>query len=154
MLAKFLSCYARDQWFPTYKLRICEIWTKLSHQNHFSIRTLIFPSGQSLSENVHYHQCDIFRKKLKKFDPWSPVIEQWYPRGGIKISDTTYVVYGFPLLRQYHRRISMTSCTLLDRSTWCHSYVGVMSSRRHGELGVWNSRTKLFFGSFCGIGKI
>jgi hypothetical protein len=27
--------YARDQWFPTYKLRICEIWTQISRQNHF-----------------------------------------------------------------------------------------------------------------------
>jgi hypothetical protein len=39
-----LFSHARDQWFPTYKLRICEIWKKISRQNHFSIRTLIFPS--------------------------------------------------------------------------------------------------------------
>jgi hypothetical protein len=32
--------HARDQWYPTYKLRICEIWTKISRQNHFGIRTL------------------------------------------------------------------------------------------------------------------
>jgi hypothetical protein len=33
---------------------------------HFSIRTLIFPSGQSSSESVHHHQHDIFStgKKL------------------------------------------------------------------------------------------
>jgi hypothetical protein len=44
------------------------------------IRTLIFTSGQSLSESVHYHQGDIFpRKKIRKFDPWSLAIEPWYP---------------------------------------------------------------------------
>jgi hypothetical protein len=50
--SKYLSyaMYARDQWFLTYKLQICKIWTKISRQNHFSIRTLIFPSI------VHYHQ--------------------------------------------------------------------------------------------------
>jgi hypothetical protein len=37
--------------------------------------TLIFPSVQSLSESVHYHQRDMFRKKLTKFDPWSPSID-------------------------------------------------------------------------------
>jgi hypothetical protein len=44
-------------------------------------------SVQSLSDSVHYHQLDIFRKKLTKFDPWSPAIEP--SGGGIKISDTT-----------------------------------------------------------------
>jgi hypothetical protein len=73
---------------------------------------LIFPSGQRLSENVHYHQRDIFRKKLTKFDPWYP--------GGIKISDTTC---GIPL--NDVMRIA--------------GQVEVTSSRRHGELGVWNS---------------
>jgi hypothetical protein len=78
--ARCLLSHARDQWFPTYKLRICEIWKKISRQNHFRIRTLIFPSVQNLSASVHYHQRDIFRKKLTKFDRWSPVIEPWYPR--------------------------------------------------------------------------
>jgi hypothetical protein len=71
--------HARDQWFPTYKLRICQIWAKIPLQNHFRIRTLIFPSVQSSSDSVHYRQRDIFRKKLTQFDPWSPVIEPWYP---------------------------------------------------------------------------
>jgi hypothetical protein len=35
-------------------------------------------------------------------------------RGGIKISDTTYVWYGFPLLCRCHCGISMTSCVLFD----------------------------------------
>jgi hypothetical protein len=70
--------HARDQWFPMYKLRIYEIWTKISRQNHFGIRTLIFLSMQSLSESVHYHQRDIFRKKLTTCDPWSSAIEPWY----------------------------------------------------------------------------
>jgi hypothetical protein len=62
------------------KLQICQIWAKIPHQNHFRIRTLIFPSVQSLSDRVHYHhQLDIFRKKLTKFYPWSPAIEPWYP---------------------------------------------------------------------------
>jgi hypothetical protein len=119
-----MSCilsYARDQWFPTYKLRICQIWTKISHQNHFSIHTLIFPWPV-------------------EFGDWAVV-----SGGGIKISDTTYVVCGFPLLRQCHRGISMTLYVLLDRSTWCRCYVGVTSSRRHDELGVWNSRIKSCF---------
>jgi hypothetical protein len=33
---------------------------------------------QSLSDSVHYHQRNIFRQKLIKFDPWSPAIELWY----------------------------------------------------------------------------
>jgi hypothetical protein len=57
--------------FQTHKLRICEIWTKMSHQNH--LRTLIFPSGQSLSDSVHYHQCDIFREKNNKL--WQTFVE-------------------------------------------------------------------------------
>jgi hypothetical protein len=56
--------------------------SKIPRQNHFRIRTLIFPSGQSLSNSVHYHQRDIFRKKLTKFNPWSPASERgirvWY----------------------------------------------------------------------------
>jgi hypothetical protein len=28
---------------------------------------------------VHYHQRDIFSKKITKFDPKSPGIEPWYP---------------------------------------------------------------------------
>jgi hypothetical protein len=39
----------------------------------------IVPSGQCLSESVDNHQRDIFRKKLTKFDLWSPSIEPWYP---------------------------------------------------------------------------
>jgi hypothetical protein len=54
--------HARDQWFSTYKLRICEIRTKISRQNHFWIRTLIFHSVQCLSDSVHYHQRDQFCK--------------------------------------------------------------------------------------------
>jgi hypothetical protein len=70
--------YARDQWFPTPNLR--NLNKKLSRQDNFSMRTLIFPSVQSLSDSVHYHQRDIFRKKLTKFDLWmSPAIEPWYP---------------------------------------------------------------------------
>jgi hypothetical protein len=65
--------HAQDQWFPTDKLWICEIWEKISCQNHFRIRTLIFPSVQSLSESVHYHQCDIFSKKTKKIWPGNPL---------------------------------------------------------------------------------
>jgi hypothetical protein len=69
---------------------------------------------------------------------------------GIKISDTTYVVstyvvYDFSLLRQSWRGISMTSLLLLDGATWCHGSVGVKSSRRHGKIGVWNSRIKSCF---------
>jgi hypothetical protein len=60
--AQFILC-PRSEWFPTYKLRICEIVTKISRQNHFRIRTLIFPSVQSLSESVHNHQRDIFRRR-------------------------------------------------------------------------------------------
>jgi hypothetical protein len=71
--------HARDQRFPTYKLRICEIGAKIPRQNHFRIRTLIFPSVQCLSDSVHYHQRNKFRKKLTKFDPWRPAIERWYP---------------------------------------------------------------------------
>jgi hypothetical protein len=37
---------------------------KIPRQNNFRIRTLIFPSMQSLSDSVHYHQRDIFRKKI------------------------------------------------------------------------------------------
>jgi hypothetical protein len=66
---KYIPC--RDQRFPTYKLRICEIRAKIPRLNHFRIRTLIFPSVKSLSDSVHYHKCDIFRKKLTKFDPWN-----------------------------------------------------------------------------------
>jgi hypothetical protein len=39
----------------------------------------LFPSVQSLSESLHYHQHDIFGKKLTKFDLWSPANEPWYP---------------------------------------------------------------------------
>jgi hypothetical protein len=38
---KILS-HARDQRFPTYKLRICQIGAKIPRQNHFRIHTLIF----------------------------------------------------------------------------------------------------------------
>jgi hypothetical protein len=65
-----LLSHARDQWYPTNKLRICEIWAKIPRQNHFKIRTLIFPSMQSSSDSVHHNQLT----KLTKFDPWSPAI--------------------------------------------------------------------------------
>jgi hypothetical protein len=51
---------------------------KISRQDHFSISTLIFPSGQRSSETMYYHQRDIFRKKLTKFDLWIPASEPWY----------------------------------------------------------------------------
>jgi hypothetical protein len=44
-----------------------------SRQNHLKMHTNI-PSVQSLSNSVHYHQRDIFRKKLIKFYPWSRFI--------------------------------------------------------------------------------
>jgi hypothetical protein len=81
ILGLFCFTHARDQWFLTYKLRICEIWASIHSQNHFRhvrIRTLIFPSMQSLSDIMHYCQRDIFRKKLTKFDPWCPAIKSWY----------------------------------------------------------------------------
>jgi hypothetical protein len=99
-------------------------------KNHFSIRTLIFPSVQSLSDSVYYHQRDIFRKKTKKIWPVESgdrAVASW---GGIKLSDTTYVVYGFPLLRQCHRVISMTSCVLLDRSR----DIVATSAQRHRDV--------------------
>jgi hypothetical protein len=110
--------HARDQWCPTYNLRICEIWTKISRQNHFSIRTLIFPSRQSLSESVHYHQRDIFRKKLKKFDLWSPAIEPWYP-GWYK--NIRYNICGIRLSSV--ASVSSRHAYCWDRSTWCRGYV-------------------------------
>jgi hypothetical protein len=68
-----------------------------------NIRTLIFLSVQSLFESVHYRQRAIFRKKLKKIDPWSLAIEPWY---------------GFPLLRQCHRRISVTGRRDVVAMSW------------------------------------
>jgi hypothetical protein len=58
-----------------YFLTCLEIVYCLSHaRDQFRMRTLIFPS-----DSVHYRQRNIFRKKLKKFDPWSTEIELWYP---------------------------------------------------------------------------
>jgi hypothetical protein len=52
--------------FQRTNSEFAKIRAKIPRQNHFRIRTLIFPSVQSLSDSVYYHQHDIFRKKIKK----------------------------------------------------------------------------------------
>jgi hypothetical protein len=94
--------YALDQWFPTYKLRNCEIWAKIPRQNHFRIRTLIFSSMQSSSDSMHYHRCDIFRKKIL-----------WYP-GWYK--NIRYNICGIPCIR-------ISCCVgVIAESQWRHAY--------------------------------
>jgi hypothetical protein len=116
-----------------------------------STRTLIFPPVK-----VYPRACPItnaiyfvINYKIWPVVSGNRAVVMVVSGGGIHISDTTYAgVYGFPLLRQCHRGTSMTSCVLLDRSTRCRGSVGVTSSRRHGELGVWNSRIKSCFWSY------
>jgi hypothetical protein len=144
----FLCIFIPCPRFPTYKLRICEIWTKISRQNHFSIRKLIFPSVQSLFESVHYHQCDIFHKKLTKFDPWSPAIEPWYPGWYKNIRYNIRVI-----------RISSVASVLsgiLNDVMRIIEQVDVMSWRPRRNVMVNMAcgipELKFVFASFCGMG--
>jgi hypothetical protein len=108
------------------------------------IRTLIFPSVQSLSDSVHYHQRDIFRKKQTKFDAWSPAIEPWYKN----------IRYNIRVIRI--SSVASVSSGILHDVMRIVGQVDVMSWRRRrnvmANLACGIPELKVVFGSFCDIG--
>jgi hypothetical protein len=128
-----------------YKLWICEIWTKISRQNHFSMRTLIFPSGQSLSESMHYYQRDIFRLKHQQNLTHGVRRSNHGTRSLYK--NIRYNICGIWIssVASVPSRNLNDVMRIVGQVDVMSSYIGVTSSRRYGELGVWNSRIKSCF---------